>query len=319
MKTVDQVITRFRRHYPGCDATTALDLFQTAYRRMLDKAKFRATDVTFGSIVAGQREYDWAESDLRCYGVTWYANATSFRPLRPTSEDALQWRDPDWKDEKQLGTAVSILSDTAASPTVVTSAAAHGFLAANDGTLANQVFVHGLGGITDGYYFAKVTGYSVTTFGLYSDLALTVGVPGTGTVTAATMQALTPRSGTPRAFYTAARVDPTAGKTGKLVLGFDPAPDTTTSNGYPYAVCHCEEVAAISGSTAIPYSVLDEMYFVYAMCEFWAYEEDPAKAQLWERKRIQEESVQIEHLKGLLPQIETQILAPNTMFRRRVR
>lgn len=223
MKTVDQVITRFRRHYPGCDAATALDLFQTAYKRLLDRAEFRTTDVTFSSIVAGQREYDWAEADLRVYGVTWYKSATSFWALRPTSEDALRDCDPAWKESTSTGD--------------------------------------------------------------------------------------------PCSFYVTGRP---SGSSGKLMLGFDVAPDTSTTGGYPCAVCHCEEHVAISGATVIPFSLLDEMYFVYAMCEFWAYEEDVAKATLWERKRVQEESVQIEHLKKLVPSQETVILAPAVMFWRRV-
>src|ERR1044072_7970736 len=163
MKTVDQVITRFRRHYPGCDATTALDLFQTAYKRLLDKAQFRVGDVHLSAIVAGTREYDWAEADLRVYGVTWYQSASDYWALRPTSEDQLRDRDAAWKESTSTGD--------------------------------------------------------------------------------------------PGAFYFAGRV---TGSTGKLVVGFDPAPDTTTDTGYPKAVCHCEQHVAISGSTVLPYSLLDE-------------------------------------------------------------
>jgi hypothetical protein len=220
MKTVDQIITRFRRHYPGCDATTALDLFQTAYKRLLDKAQFRTADVTFSSIVSGTREYAWAEADLRVYGVTWCKDASSFWALTPSSEDELRDRDPAWKESAS--------------------------------------------------------------------------------------------SGDPTAFYLAAR-------SSGVVLGFDVTPGTTTSGGYPKAVCHCEEHAAIAGSTTIPFSVLDEMYFVYAMCEFWAYEEDAQKAGLWERKRLQEESIQIEHLKKLTATTETHLLPPATMFSKGVR
>jgi hypothetical protein len=220
MKTVDQIISRFRRHYPGCDAATALDLFQTAYKRLLDKAQFRTSDATYSSIVAGTREYAWAEADLRVYCVTWYKDASSFWALRPSSEDELRDRDGAWKE----------------------SAA----------------------------------------------------------------------TGDPAAFYVAAR-------TTGLVLGFDIAPGTTTVGGYPKAVCHCEEHAAISGSAVIPYSVLDEMYFVYAMCEFWAYEEDAAKAGLWERKRVQEESIQIEHLKKLTATTETVLLPAKGPFSRAIR
>jgi hypothetical protein len=227
MKTVNEVITRFRRHYPGCDSTTALDLFQTAYRRLLDKAQFRMADVEFASIVAGTREYTWAEDDLRVYAVTWYESATSFWPLRPTSEDELRDRDPAWKESTNTGD--------------------------------------------------------------------------------------------PAAIYIAARSDGTTNRTGKLVLGFDVIPDASTASGYPKAVCHCEQHEGLTGTDQVPFSVLDEMYFVYAMCEFWAYEEDVQKAALWERKRIQEESLQIEHLKKLIPMQETVLLPPQGVFSTRVR
>ena len=223
MKTVDQVIARFRRHYPGCDATTALELFQTAYKRLLDKAQFRTAEVTLNSIVAGTREYDWSEPDLRVYGVTWFKDASSFRALRPTSEDELRDRDSSWKERSSTGD--------------------------------------------------------------------------------------------PCSFYIAGRV---SGSTGKLVIGFDVTPGTTSASGYPCAVCHCEELAEISGSTVLPFSLLDEMYLVYAMCEFWAYEEDAPRAALWERKRIQEESTQIEHLKQLVPNRETVILPAAGAFQRGV-
>jgi hypothetical protein len=227
MKTVNEVITRFRRHYPGCDSTTALDLFQTAYRRLLDKAQFRMADVEFASIVSGTREYAWSEDDLRVYAVTWYKSATSFWPLRPTSEDELRDQGPAWKESTATGE--------------------------------------------------------------------------------------------PTAFYVAARTDASANKTGKLVLGFDATPNETTATGYPKAVCHCEQVEGLTGTDQLPFSVLDEMYFVYAMCEFWAYEEDVQKAPLWERKRIQEESIQIEHLKKLIPMQETVLLPPAGVFSKRVR
>ncbi len=227
MKTVDQVITRFRRHYPACDATTALDLLQTAYKRLLDKARIRVAEVTFSSIVDGTREYTWAEADLRVYSVTWYKSATDFWPLVPVSEDQLTDRNPSWKNA------------------------------------------------TD--------------------------------------------EGDPDSFYIAARTDATSNKTGKLVIGFDVIPDTTTTGGYPKAVCQCEQYAAISGSTEIPYSLLDEMYLVYAMCELWACEEDIQKATFWERKRTQEESIQIEHLKQSSVNNEpTTILPPYGPFSRRV-
>jgi len=219
MKSVLEVVSRFRRHCKGCPASTAMDLFNTAYKRLLDKAQLRITDVTFSSIVDGTREYDWAEADLRCWGVTWYKSATDFWELTPTSEDAL--RDPDgaWKER------------------------------------------------TD--------------------------------------------EGDPSTFYIAARKDTTAGATGKLVIGFDLIPDTTTTGGYPKAVAHCTQHTTISGSTVLPYSLLDEMYFVYYMCEMWCEETgDFAKADYWRKRRIADESIQIEHVKNLSANSEETRILP---------
>ena len=68
---------------------------------------------------------------------------------------------------------------TVATPSVITCSAAHGLI---DG---DQIQVTGVGGTTTvnttGY--AKITGYSTTTFGLYSDAALSSGVTGTGSYT----------------------------------------------------------------------------------------------------------------------------------------
>src|SRR5579862_7191465 len=159
MKTVDQVIIRFRRHYPGCDATTALDLFQTAYRRLLDKAEFRVADFNL-DVIAGVREYPWPEAGLRCYGVTWYNSATSWRALRPTSEDELRDRCPTWKDGKQLGATIAVSGVTTGPPAVVSTSVPHGLLASNDGTELNAIYAQGFGAIAPGRYYAKVTGYS---------------------------------------------------------------------------------------------------------------------------------------------------------------
>lgn len=122
-------------------------------------------------------------------------------------------------------------------------------------------------------------------------------------------------TGTPTSFYIASRVDATSNKTGKLVIGFNPIPDTTTSAGYPKVVCHCESHASISGNTEIPYSVLDEGYFVASMSEQWAREEDIAKVPIWRQERIEEETIQLEHMKMLSVNSEpTKILPPTGFF-----
>jgi len=68
---------------------------------------------------------------------------------------------------------------TEATPSVVTCAAAHNLV---DG---DPIQVTGVGGTTtlNTVGYAKVTGYSATTFGMYTDAALSAGQVGTGTYT----------------------------------------------------------------------------------------------------------------------------------------
>ena len=74
----------------------------------------------------------------------------------------------------------SISGATKANPVVVTTAAVHG-LSDND-----KVSISGVVGMTEinaNVYYAKVTGYSTTTFALYSDSSLSTSVNGTGYTT----------------------------------------------------------------------------------------------------------------------------------------
>jgi len=122
--------------------------------------------------------------------------------------------------------------------------------------------------------------------------------------------------GDPSAFYIASRSDSSTNKTGKLVLGFDVIPDTTTTGGYPKAVAYCTRHTAITGDTQIPYVLLDEMYFVYDMCEQWALESGDDRAlQKWRTYRKEQESAQIEHVKNISANSEeTRILPPASAF-----
>jgi hypothetical protein len=68
---------------------------------------------------------------------------------------------------------------TVATPAVVTCAAAHKLI---DG---DAIQITGVGGTTtvNTVGYAKITGYSTTTFGFYSDSGLTTGITGTGAYT----------------------------------------------------------------------------------------------------------------------------------------
>ncbi|CAB4130826.1 hypothetical protein UFOVP130_37 [uncultured Caudovirales phage] len=68
---------------------------------------------------------------------------------------------------------------TVATPSVITCSAAHGLI---DG---DPIRITGVGGTTtvNTVGYAKITGYSTTTFGFYSDAALATGITGTGAYT----------------------------------------------------------------------------------------------------------------------------------------
>jgi len=304
MQTVSGVLATFARHFPGAGSTVQSELFARSYKRLLDLAELRTTDVNLTSFVAGTREYAWAEADLMCYGVTWYLSQTSWRSLLPTSEANLRDVNPSWKDETQKQAALTVTAATAASPTVLS--VTHGLSSTNDGTITNQVYVHSIGGVTDGWYFAKITGYSAGTLGLYSDISLANPVSSTGVLgSSPAISLLGPEIGTPTQFYVRSELDTTSNRTGKLLIGFDPAPNATTTNGYPRAVLHCQEHAAITGSTQLPYSLLDELAIVYAMNWMYCAEWDVNQVAFWEKKMIAEDAKQVAHLRNLLPDVPT--------------
>lgn len=312
MESFDGIVIEVRNKFPDCPPALALNYAQKIYKRILTKAEFRTADRTVSSVVAGQREYALNESDVRIYGCTYFTDQNTWNALTPTSEDALRDRDPAWKDRLSLADAINITLATAATPVVITTESAHGLVSANDGTLTNQAYIAGVGGLADGYYFVKVTGYSTTTCALYTDLALTTGAAGDGTLSSSgsTFQLLGPESGTPCEFYVAGAADSASGKTGKLVIGFDIAPDTTTVNGYPYFVCHCEQHVVVDGSTVIPYSMLDELAIVFGACWLYCLDEHQDRAGFWEVQYLRDEIKQIGYLRKLLPATNTLMLPP---------
>lgn len=96
------------------------------------------------------------------------ASVENTRPANTTAYTALD----------AVGTDIAISDATTASPIVVTSAA-HGLADGDPVTIAS------VGGNTNanGNFYAKVTGYSATTFALYSDAALVTPVAGNSAYT----------------------------------------------------------------------------------------------------------------------------------------
>jgi len=92
--------------------------------------------------------------------------------LNPTKAGARQVCVLPWPSQS----SIVISGATNASPIVITTTTNHGL---SDGS---AIFIGGVLGNTaaNGYFFAKETGYSATTFALYTDSSLTSPVAGTG-------------------------------------------------------------------------------------------------------------------------------------------
>lgn len=85
--------------------------------------------------------------------------------------------------------ASTITGGTLADPVVITTSAAHGL---SDGQMVNFLDMVGMTDLEGLNYYAKVTGYSTTTFALYQETGLTNTVDGTGFAGAATDGTATP-------------------------------------------------------------------------------------------------------------------------------
>lgn len=85
--------------------------------------------------------------------------------------------------------ASTVSGGTLANPVVITTSAAHGI---SDGQMVNFLSMVGMTDLEGLNYYAKVTGYSTTTFGLYQETGLTNTVDGSAFAGAATGGTATP-------------------------------------------------------------------------------------------------------------------------------
>lgn len=198
--TAQNLIDVFQRTYRDCDDTRALAILNEIDEEILLELPLRRALVEV-SLVLGTQEYTLDETVLRVWSAR-FCLGPSQTPLTETSIDSLDIDTPQWRSygngsalkfytsaNATTGTlglvpppnysTLIVSGATNASPIVLTTGT-HGL---SDG---DPVIVSGVGtntaantvGVTP--WYAKVTGYSATTFALYSDSALTVPVVGNG-------------------------------------------------------------------------------------------------------------------------------------------
>lgn len=203
--TVTAQITDVLSRYRDLTRTQALAYLQEFFDEESRVLRF-SNDSEDIALVANQRAYSFSASGaviLRIWDFGLVYDASSADALEATSARRLEiglqiprqqtggtptklYQEFSGSGSKQLAldpppdtSSLVITSATNATPVVITTTTTHGL---SDG---DAVYVQGVAGNTaaNGSFYAKVTGYSTTTFGLYSDSTLATAVAGSGAYT----------------------------------------------------------------------------------------------------------------------------------------
>lgn len=203
--TVAQAIARARITFPEMDTTTALDLLNDVWVELCGKYNLR-DDELWVDVDAEDDEFTLAETAIKIQKAHWYTDAVNYRALGIFDEEEADRMEPNWrgadsgtpyrytisneisgdtsvktfKYDKKPDTSTLVITDaTNASPIVLTTSTAHEL---EDGSRIRPINV---GGNTNANVlaYAKVTGYSTTTCGMYSDSDLTTAIAGNSAYT----------------------------------------------------------------------------------------------------------------------------------------
>jgi hypothetical protein len=251
---VSAVLTDFAGIFNNVSAAKQLELFNAAHARICRAVKLYPDDVVPVPLVNGLPTSPFDKDILRVWKALLYTGANTYSVLEESSPDEHDYRDDGWRGEatgnpaEWMGEGTSIhwyptpnsstptlavSGATNASPIVITCAA-HGLSASNDGTPANAVSITGVGGNTNANVsgYAKVTGYSTTTFGLYLDQALTIPVAGNA--------------------------------------GYTSGGAVTTAASYPVALLYCSKRRTLATTDYLPFQIDDYDAWTDMMAYQWA-------------------------------------------------
>lgn len=192
------VIQDFRYTFPDCSSADALGILKEADEELSSFLSIRLSDLYF-AVTNGSPFVTIADTISRVEHVEIVYPNLDRAVLEAQSESGMEFFVGGWRSVTgvpsafmstqdsaagpQIGlypvpnfTTISVTGATNATPIVITTNSAHGL---SDGS---QVGIQNVTGNTaaNGFFYAKVTGYSATTFALYSDLGLTSAVAGSG-------------------------------------------------------------------------------------------------------------------------------------------
>jgi hypothetical protein len=197
---VSDVLSDFTGIFNNVSSTKQLELFNATHAAIGKHVKLYPDDVVPVPLVSGLPTSPFDQHILRVWQAHCYTGASTYSVLDEMSVDekdyeSIGWRGEstgvpnEWMDEGPMirfyptpnsSTPTLAVSGATNASTIVITCAAHGLTSANDGTPANAVSIAGVVGNTNANCsgYAKITGYSTTTFGLFLDQALTIPVAG---------------------------------------------------------------------------------------------------------------------------------------------
>ncbi len=200
--TASSVVRGFRLTFPDCSASDALSILNEVDEEIQANLPLRLDD-HYLTMVSNTCYYAIPDTITRIEAAELLYPNRARTPLTASSEGRLEFENGGWRGMFGLPQMFTSTSDTGgpsvglfptpnsnysnfvitnatnATPIVITTSTAHGL------TDSQQVVIQNVLGNTNanGFYYAKVTGYSTTTFALYSDAALTTAVAGSGAYT----------------------------------------------------------------------------------------------------------------------------------------
>jgi hypothetical protein len=203
--TAAQVIAKAQRTFPELDDTVALEHLNDEWAHLA--VRYNLLDgETWHALTEDDREILLAETVARVQKAHLYTGADVSSPLRYLPESENDTYNSNWRvadsgtpktyflgaessgntgirsfglDPKPNTSTITVTDATNATPIVITTGSAHGLA---DG---DQVRPINVGGNTAANVlaYAKVTGYSTTTFAMYSDEDLTTAIAGNSAYT----------------------------------------------------------------------------------------------------------------------------------------
>jgi hypothetical protein len=192
-------ITRARVAFPEMGTSIALDLLNDAHAEFLARYPLRQ-DVLTVPVTANTQEYLLTDTAIQVEAAYYYQDAVNVRQLDVVSQHEHDQMHPGWRVDaagdiqgyylagdtssgvigfypKPNDTTIAITGASSTiqpNPIVVTTASPHGL---SNGAPVYIVDVVG-NVFANGRHFAKVLGYTSTTFALYSNSGLTLAVSG---------------------------------------------------------------------------------------------------------------------------------------------